>query len=113
MPKRLPSGKTKRSTRTVKTPERRAVSPASGGESAQAASTPASAPATVSQRPTQLRQTAPPPRQSLLNTTRRPAPKASPALVTDYGYVTADLKRIGVVSAAAFAILVVLSFVIR
>ncbi len=106
MPKRLPSGKTKRGTKPARArvPQRITSSAAQApGETA-----PASSPAT-----SPLRRPAEPVRQSLLSTVRRPAAKAGPTLVTDYSYVLSDLKRIGVVSAGALVILVALSFVVR
>ena len=41
------------------------------------------------------------------------AERQRPTMVTDYHYVTTDLKRIGVIATAMFAIIIVLSFVIR
>jgi hypothetical protein len=36
-----------------------------------------------------------------------------PTIITDYGYVAKDLRRIGILAGAAFAILIGLSFVIK
>jgi len=105
MPKRLPGGKVKRGTKPARA--RTAQRPPAGSgapESPASSQSPASGPA---------RRAPAPVRQSLLSTVRRPAQKAGPALITDYSYVRADLKRIGVVSAGALVILVVLAFVIQ
>lgn len=55
----------------------------------------------------------PQPRQSLLTNVRRPARPSGPSLSTDYHYITADLKRIGMLVLAAFIILLALTLVIR
>jgi hypothetical protein len=52
-------------------------------------------------------------RQSILAGVRRTARAAGPTIITDYSYVTKDLRRIGVLAGAAFAILIGLSFVVR
>lgn len=107
MPKRLPGGKVKRGTKPARArvPQRRF--PTAGAEA------PADAAPAPSPVPPAARRPVAPVRQSLLNTVRRPAAKSGPTLVTDYSYVLADLKRIGIVSAGALAILITLSFVIR
>lgn len=110
MPKRLPSGKTKRGTRPARA---RVPQTRPSAVSAEAPEVAEPAPAPV---PAPARRPAAPARQSLLNsvsTARRPGPKAGPTLITDYSYVTSDLKRIGIVSAGAVVILVVLAFVIH
>ena len=109
MPKRLPSGKTKRNTKPARARvSQRPIAPAAATpDEAAPASPPVSSPSSAARRP------AAPARQSLLNTVRRPAAKPGPTLTTDYSYVISDLKRIGVVSAGVVVILIALSFVIH
>ena len=111
MPKRTPGGRVKRSQAPK---DRRRPAPAAERAPAERepltareraeATHPARAPAATSAAPA---------RQSLLASVRRPGRQTGPTLVTDYAYVMADLRRIGILAAAAFAILVVLTFVIR
>lgn len=101
MPKRTPSGRTKRVHR-----DRRPAPPAA-----------ASFPPSVDAPPAEPRgvEIAPAaaPRESILASVRRPARKAGPALITDYRYVTADLRRIAGLAVTATVILVALTLVIR
>ena len=112
MPKRLPGGKVKRGSKQARAREARPITPASDVPAAAVEQSSPSSLLRVS-HPTQPRQAASPPRQSILNTVRRPPAKTGPALNTDYRYVFADLRRIGIVSTAALVVLVALSFVIR
>jgi len=52
-------------------------------------------------------------RPSILAGVKRPARPAGPTIITDYSYVKSDLRRIGILAGAAFAVLIGLSFVIR
>jgi hypothetical protein len=45
--------------------------------------------------------------------TYRPARGSSLPMITDYRYVFADLRRIGLLAAGAFIILIILTFVIH
>lgn len=63
---------------------------------------PASRPATASQS-----------RQSILASVKRPGRPSGQTIITDYSYVSADLKRIAVLAVGAFALMIVLSFVVR
>ncbi len=110
MSKRTPGGRAKKLSkekRRVAPPTRvsaRGVGPID--DSAQDEPTQAALPARAAPP-------AAPTRQSLLAGVRRPARAAGPTLITDYGYVLSDLRRIGIVAAGAFALLIVLTFVIR
>jgi hypothetical protein len=44
---------------------------------------------------------------------RRPARHPVATIITDYSYVRSDLRRIGILAASAFAILIALSFVVK
>jgi hypothetical protein len=43
----------------------------------------------------------------------RPARSSSLAAITDYSYVTSDLRRIGLLAGVAFAVLIGLTFVLH
>jgi hypothetical protein len=43
----------------------------------------------------------------------RPARASSLPAITDYGYVFADLRRIGILAAVAFLVLIGLTFVVH
>ena len=43
----------------------------------------------------------------------RPLGPSGPTIITDYAYVMTDLRRIGILAAVAFVVLLALSFVIR
>ncbi len=116
MPKRIPGGRVKKEGkgrhRVAAPPATRAVGrpAATAGEPPRAQGPVAAAPSRAPVAPP-----SPPsvPRQSLLAGVRRPARPSAPTLVTDYAYVMADLRRIGILAARAFALLIALTFVIR
>ena len=100
MPKRTPSGRTKRANRVHRPESPAAVSaPAASDLPSPRASTPVAA-ATEA-------------RPSLLAGVRRSARRPGTALITDYSYVTSDLRRIALLASAFIVILIALSFVIK
>lgn len=105
MSKRTPGGRAKKAQKD----RRRTFVPAQPPATEQEGAVPSSAPET--RRPVVT--TASRPRESLLASVRRPARASAAGLSTDYRYVISDLRRIALVAAAAFAVLIGLTFVIR
>ena len=116
MPRRTPGGRVKKDHRH----SRRAPPAALDGRLPAGGEAPAGAgPAEVAQstgpQPTAATRPgtpAPSARASLLAGVRRPARPGAPTLATDYAYVRSDLRRIGILAGSAFALEIILAFVI-
>lgn len=103
MPKRTPSGRTKRTSREHRPAPRVAASLPPSEEPSAAPRREETAAAGVTTGV----------RTSMLANVRRPARHAGPTIIADYGYVLTDLRRIAMLASAAVVILVALTFVIR
>ena len=118
MTKRIPggrSGKEHKARRKVVPPAVKAQPAADEDKAALAAEI--EAPSPVQARPVASRAPAAsatqPARQSILASVRRPAKTPPLSVSTDYTYVLHDLRRIGILAGAGFAILAALTFIIR